>query len=136
MTTELLGTYRSDGSDSIGSNWSRIGRYAVSFGATVHHVHSTNRPVNLTNITLVLSATTFPEHQPEGRMSVLFLLPCPRYCSDYVRSLILFSIHVTEESPSVWRHSHFEKETPPTDVARNGNDCVSQRFDRLISQVF
>jgi len=93
MTTDLLGTYRSDGSDRIGINRSRIGRYAVSFGATVHHVHSTNWLVNLTNITPLLSATTFREHQPKGMMSVLFC--CPVRDIAQIMSAALFSFPFT-----------------------------------------
>ncbi len=120
MTTDLLGTYRTDGSDRTESQWSRVGRNAVRLGAIVHRVHSTNCPVNLTNLTLEASATTFPENQSEGKLSALFPLLCTWYCSDYVRSLILFSIHVTEESPCVWRHSFSSRKPRPLTSPRNG----------------
>ncbi len=130
MTTDLLGTYRTDGSDNTESQRSRIGRNAVSLGAivTLHHVHSTNCPVNLTNLTLEASATTIPENQSEGKLSCPvspLSLPCTRYCSDYVRSLILFSIHVTEESPCLWRPSFSRRKPRPFTSPRNGNERTS-----------
>ncbi len=126
MTTDLLGTYRTDGSDRTESQWSRIGRNAVRLGAIVHRVHSTNCPVNLTNLTLEASATTFPENQFEGKLSALFPLLCTWYCSDYVRSLILFSIHLTEESPCVWRHSFSRRKPRPLTSPRNGNELIAR----------
>lgn len=127
MTTDLLGTYRTDGSDSnvTESKWSRIGRNAVGFGAIVHHVHSTNCPVNLTNLTLEASATTFPESQFEEKLSALF---CPALYAILLRlcpQLESLSIHVTEESPCVWRHSFSRRKPLPLASPLNGNDRAS-----------
>lgn len=119
MTTDLLGTYRTDGSDSnvTESQRSRIGRNAVSLGAIVHHVHSTNCPIKLTNLTLEASATTFPENQSEGKLSALF--PCPVRDIAQTMSAAWFSFPFTSPrkgKPLRVTPLVFETVTPPTDV--------------------
>lgn len=132
MTTDLLGTYREDGSDSnvTESQRSRIGRNAVSLGAIVHHVHSTNCPIKLTNLTLEASATTFPENQSEGKLS------CPVCDIAQIMSAAWFPFPFTsprkapacdatrfrDGNPAHWRH--LETEMNARLIARNSFDST------------